>query len=312
MPNTDATAAGTESGSPTEASSTIHTPSGNSPSNSDPGFERQPGLADPADAAQRDQPVRPHELGDLFDHRVAADERAELLREVAAEARRRCGASGSPPEARRQRPGTPTSVRADRGAGARPVAADARGCAATPRSRPRRAPGLRAPTTSTGRRGSPRCRSSSGRVRSRRRCGAPCEPRSSRRCRRAAAPGPRSPRPPRRRPSRTRRRSCRHRSRTRSRRDRSIVPRTIASCTRRASAMSRGASSHRRVESVDVGEQKRHRPHREPARHPATVTQHPRNDPWSFRAVRAARVGIEVQPRSASELDQRLPLFDLP
>ena len=48
-------------------------------------LERQPGLADPADAAQRDQPVRPHELGDLGDQLLAADERAQLLREVARE-----------------------------------------------------------------------------------------------------------------------------------------------------------------------------------------------------------------------------------
>ena len=49
-------------------------------------LERQPGLADPSDAAQRDQPVRPHELGDLGDQILAADEGAQLLREVAREA----------------------------------------------------------------------------------------------------------------------------------------------------------------------------------------------------------------------------------
>ena len=35
-------------------------------------LERQPGLADAADAGQRDQPVRPHELGDLGDQLLPA------------------------------------------------------------------------------------------------------------------------------------------------------------------------------------------------------------------------------------------------
>ena len=48
-------------------------------------LERQPGLADAADAGQRDQPARPHELGDLGDHLLPAHERAQLLREVARE-----------------------------------------------------------------------------------------------------------------------------------------------------------------------------------------------------------------------------------
>ena len=212
-------------------------------------LERQPGLADPADAGQRDQPVRPHELGDLGDHLLAADERAQLLREVARRSGRRCGAPGTRSGVRRRRPGTPTSVRADRGAGARPAAAAPRGRAAAPRSRPTRAPDRRARATSAAPRGSPRCRSSSGRVRSPHRCAAPCAPRSRRRCRRAAAPAPRSPRPPRRPRSRTRRRSRRHRCRTRSRRGVRSCRARCASWTRSASAMSVGASSHRRVES---------------------------------------------------------------
>ena len=85
MPSTVAIAAGTEAGSPTDASSTIHTPSGNSPATSAPDLERQPGLADAADAGQRDEPARPHELGDLGDHLLATDQRAQLLREVAGE-----------------------------------------------------------------------------------------------------------------------------------------------------------------------------------------------------------------------------------
>ena len=39
-----------------------------------PDLEGQPRLADPADAGQRDQPARPHELGDFGDDVLAADQ----------------------------------------------------------------------------------------------------------------------------------------------------------------------------------------------------------------------------------------------
>ena len=74
MPSTVAIAAGTEAGSPTDASSTIHTPSGNSPATSAPTSRASRVLPTPADAAQRDEPARPHELGDLADHLLAADQ----------------------------------------------------------------------------------------------------------------------------------------------------------------------------------------------------------------------------------------------
>ena len=143
-----------------------------------PDFEGEPGLADPADAAQRDQPARPHELGDLGDHAPRGRRASSAAAGGCPRRRRRCGAPGTPPGARRRRPGTPTSVRAGRGAGAHPAAAAPRGCAAAPRSRPRRAPDRRARATSAAPRGSPRCRSSSGRVRSPHRCADPSEPRS--------------------------------------------------------------------------------------------------------------------------------------
>ena len=127
MPSAVAIAAGTDAASPTGASSTIHTPSGNSPASSAPTSSGQPGLADTADAAQRDQPVRPHELGDLGDQVLAADERAQLLRQVAREAVDAAEHRELEPAARRRRPGTPTSVPAGRGAGARPAAAAPRG-----------------------------------------------------------------------------------------------------------------------------------------------------------------------------------------
>ncbi len=49
-------------------------------------LDRQPGLADTADSAQCDQPVRSHQLDDLGDQILAADERVQLLGQVA------CGA----------------------------------------------------------------------------------------------------------------------------------------------------------------------------------------------------------------------------
>ena len=50
-----------------------------------PDLDREAGLADPADAGQRDQPVPAHELGDLADDLLAPDHRAQLLREVAGD-----------------------------------------------------------------------------------------------------------------------------------------------------------------------------------------------------------------------------------
>ena len=173
MPSTVAIAAGTDAGSPTDASSTIHTPSGNSPATSAP-----------TSSASRVLPTPPTPVSvtSRFDRTssatsatsvLAADERAQLLRAGCRRSSRRCAARGTPSAARRRRPGTPTSVRAARGAGARPAAAASRGRAAAPRSRRRRAPDRRARATSAVPRGSPRCRSSSGRVRSPRRCAAP-------------------------------------------------------------------------------------------------------------------------------------------
>ena len=85
MPSTVAMAAGTEAGSPTDASSTIHTPSGNSPATSAP-----------TSSASRVLPTPPTPLSvtSRFDRTssatsatsvLAADERAQLLREVARE-----------------------------------------------------------------------------------------------------------------------------------------------------------------------------------------------------------------------------------
>ena len=79
MPRALAMASGTASGSPTGASSTSHTPSGNSSASSAADGEGQPGLADPADAAQRHQLVGADQRRDLGQHvgrarsRVVAD-----------------------------------------------------------------------------------------------------------------------------------------------------------------------------------------------------------------------------------------------
>ena len=73
IPSTVAIAAGTEPGSLTDASSTSQTPSGNSSGQLGADLDRQPGLADATDAGQRDQPVAPHQLGDVADHSFAPD-----------------------------------------------------------------------------------------------------------------------------------------------------------------------------------------------------------------------------------------------
>ena len=57
-------ASGTASGSPTGASSTSHTPSGNSSARSARGGQRQPGLAHAADTGERHQLVAAHQCGD--------------------------------------------------------------------------------------------------------------------------------------------------------------------------------------------------------------------------------------------------------
>ena len=82
IPRTVATAAGTESGSPTAASSTTHTPSGNSPASSAPTSTRHARLAYPGDAGQRDEPALAHELGDVAHQLVPADERGDLPGQV--------------------------------------------------------------------------------------------------------------------------------------------------------------------------------------------------------------------------------------
>ena len=66
MPSTVAMAAGTVDGSPTGASSTIHTPSGNSPASSAPPRARAWSCRHP-DATERDEPIGLQELGDLGD-----------------------------------------------------------------------------------------------------------------------------------------------------------------------------------------------------------------------------------------------------
>ena len=151
MPSTVAIAAGTEAGSPTERQLDHPHAVGELAGHLGPDLEREPGLADAADAGQRDQPVRPHELGDLVDHRPRGRRASSAAAGGCPRSRRRCGARGTPPGVRRRRPGTPPSVRADRGAGAHPGAAAPRGCAAAPRSRPRRAPDRRARATSAAR-----------------------------------------------------------------------------------------------------------------------------------------------------------------
>ncbi len=49
-------------------------------------LDREPGLADSADTAQGDQPVRSHEVGDFGDQVLATDERVQLLGQVAGRA----------------------------------------------------------------------------------------------------------------------------------------------------------------------------------------------------------------------------------
>ena len=211
MPSTVAMAAGTDAGSPTDASSTIHTPSGNSPATSAPTSSASRVLPTPptpvsvtsrfdrtSSATSATICSRPtSELsccGRLPGEGVDAAEHRELGRETVGD-----------DLVHRHPPAQPAEPVLAQRPQRRP------GRAAAPRSRRRRAPDRRARATSAVRRGSPRCRSSSGRVRSPRRCADPCGPRSRRRCRRAAAPATRSPRPRRRRRSRTRRRSRRRR-----------------------------------------------------------------------------------------------------
>ena len=181
MPSTVAIAAGTDAGSPTDASSTIQTPSGNSPATSAPTSSASRVLPTPPTPVSVTSRARPHELGDLADHLLAADERAQLLREVARE-----GVDAAEHgEVGREPVGDHLVHRHPAAQTAEPVlaerAAAPRGRAAAPRSRRRRAPDRRARATSAARRGSPRCRSSSGRARSPHRCAGPCGPRSRRR-----------------------------------------------------------------------------------------------------------------------------------
>ena len=152
-------------------------------------FERQPGLADTADAGQRHEPVR---TGEVRRRRRPPVRDRPVSSTAAGGCRRtgrRCGAPGTRWRDRRRRPGTRRSAPAARGGDARPEVAGPPGRAAAPRSRRRRGPDRRVRATSAVLHGSRRCRSSSGRVGSPHQCEAPCAPRGRHRCRHAVAPG---------------------------------------------------------------------------------------------------------------------------
>ena len=74
MPSTVAIAAGTEAGSPTDASSTIHTPSGNSPATSAPTSRASRVLPTPPTPLSVTSRLDARELGNLGNHVLAADE----------------------------------------------------------------------------------------------------------------------------------------------------------------------------------------------------------------------------------------------
>ena len=110
-------------------------------------LEGEPRLAHAADAGQRDERARSHELGDLADDRLPADQRGQLLwevpREVVDAAEHR--------EVDRESVGDDLVHRHAAVPPAQPVLTQrpqrARGRAAAPRSRRRPAPDRRAPTT---------------------------------------------------------------------------------------------------------------------------------------------------------------------
>ena len=249
MPSTVAIAAGTEAGSPTDASSTIHTPSGNSPASSAP-----------ASSASRVLPTPPTPLSvtSRFDRTSSATSSTTASRPTSelsccgrlpanVSTPRSTGNSAGSPSATTWytaiRPRRPRSRCSPSGRSVTPVAQQHLGrvghehlTAVRERHQPRRAVHLGAEVVP---------------VALDRRAGVQPHPHREvhGRCRRAAAPATRSPRPPRRRQSRTRPRSRRHRCRTRSRR----AVRSCRARSRRARAARRpcrsGASSHRRVES---------------------------------------------------------------
>ncbi len=85
MPNTVAIAAATDAGSPTAASSMIHTPSGNSPASSDPASSASRVLPTPPTPVSVTNRCDRTSSATSSTSVVATDERAQLLREVAGE-----------------------------------------------------------------------------------------------------------------------------------------------------------------------------------------------------------------------------------
>ena len=76
-------AAGTESLPATDASSTIHTPSGNSPASSAPTSIARRVLPTPPGPVEGDEALGAHDLGHLTHECFAPDDRAEQVRQVA-------------------------------------------------------------------------------------------------------------------------------------------------------------------------------------------------------------------------------------
>ena len=193
MPNTVAIAAGTEVGSPTDASSTSHTPSGNSPATSAPTSRASRDLPTPPTPVSVTSEFDRTSSATSRDDRLATDQRGQLLREVAREV----VDAAEHREVDREPVGDDLVHRHAAVPTAEPVLAErpqrARGRAAAPRSCRRRAPDRRVPTTTAARRGSPRCPRS---VRSRSIASPVCRPmrtlKSTTWRRRAAAPAPRS------------------------------------------------------------------------------------------------------------------------
>ena len=180
MPSAVAIAAGTDAGSPTGASSTIHTPSGSSPASSAPTSTASRVLPTPPTPLSVTKPVRSHELGDLGHEVLATDERVQLLRQVARRAIDAAKHRELEPQPLGDRPGTPPLVPAVRGAGARPTAGAPRDLGASPQSCRMQPPGRRARATSAVPRGSRSSRRSSRRARSPRPCAGPSGSRTAR------------------------------------------------------------------------------------------------------------------------------------
>ena len=143
-------------------------------------LDRDAALPDASDAGHRDQPRREQRVGDRLALDRATDERGQLAGEVAGHRVERAQRRELARQARRRPPGRCARVVRGRAAGARRGrrARSRRGArrAGSPRWRATPRPAPRAPSSSPGRRGWWRGRSSRRRAPPRRRCAGPCAP----------------------------------------------------------------------------------------------------------------------------------------